>query len=282
MKITILEPKGYCAGVNQAISLALSIKEKHPRQAINVLGMLVHNSYVIAFLKQHGIGMIENIEDAPAESVLIFTAHGHEKEHEQIAREKKLIIYDAVCPLVKKNLSAIIKEEKHHHQVIYIGYVSHPETAAATSYTSNIFVYPIDDEFNFDAVIDPSPLVINQTTLNFLSLNEIHQEIKKHFPNARFTNEICQATRSRQEALFHLDEDVDAIIIVGSEKSSNAKRLYEIALSRHPEIDVLLIENPEQLPRTLLKNKKHIVISSSASTPLSLIEEIQNSLANIK
>lgn len=282
MKITILEPKGYCAGVNHAIELALSARKNHPLLMVNVLGMLVHNSYVIAYLKQHEIGLIKNIHDAPNGSVIIFTAHGHENKDEQIAKEKDLIIYDAICPLVKKNLATIAKEKENHHQVIYIGYPSHPETVAAISSNANAYLYSIGQSFDYDAITDVSPLIINQTTLNILSLKDIHRDIETHIPQARFQDEICRATRSRQEALLQLEKDVDAVIVVGSEKSSNAKRLYEVAQSAHPEIDVFLIENTTQLSKEVLKTKSHIVISSSASAPLSLIEEIRNALFNLK
>ncbi len=282
MKITILEPKGYCAGVNHAIELALSARKNHPFLMVNVLGMLVHNSYVIAFLKQHDIGLINNIHDAPNGSVIIFTAHGHENKDEQMAKEKGLIIYDAICPLVKKNLETIAKEKENHHQVIYIGYPSHPETAAAISSNTNVYLYSIGQTFDYRVISDSSPLIINQTTLNILSLKDIHHDIKTHIPQARFQDEICRATRNRQEALLQLEEDVDAIIVVGSGKSSNAKRLYEIARVTHPQIDAFLIEEATQLSKEALKAKRHIVLSSSASTPLSLIEEIRNEIANLK
>ena len=282
MKITILEPKGYCAGVNHAIELALSARKTRPLLMVNVLGMLVHNSYVISFLKQHDIGLIKNIHDAPNGSVIIFTAHGHEKKDEQIAKEKDLVIYDAICPLVKKNLITIAKEKENHHQVIYIGYPSHPETIAAIFSNTNVYLYSIGQAFDYHIISDKAPLIINQTTLNILSLKDIHHDIEIHIPQARFQNEICRATRSRQEALLQLEKDVDAIIVVGSEKSSNAKRLYEIAISSHPQIDAFLIENTTQLPKEVLKTKRHIVISSSASAPLSLIEEIRNELVNLK
>ncbi|MFA7032103.1 MAG: 4-hydroxy-3-methylbut-2-enyl diphosphate reductase, partial [Bacilli bacterium] len=113
MKVTILEPKGYCAGVNNAISLALKIKDKYPRQIVTVLGMLVHNSYVTSFLKEKGIDMVDNINDI-SRGVVIFTAHGHRQEWEDIAKEKGLIIYDAICPLVKKNILSIVNESDHH------------------------------------------------------------------------------------------------------------------------------------------------------------------------
>lgn len=282
MKITILEPKGYCAGVSQAIEHALKARQENPDKVVNVLGMLVHNSYVIAFLKQRDIGMIDDIADAPQGSVVVFTAHGHEKSAEEKARERKLIIYDAVCPLVKKNLTTIAKEKERGHQVIYIGYRSHPETIAALSSNENVHLYAIKEGVDFSRIEDVSPLIINQTTLNILSLKEMHEDIKKHLPLARFQDEICRATRSRQEALLTLSEDVDAIIVVGSQKSSNAKRLYEIAKEKHPGMDVFLLEDYKQLPVATLKGKKHIAISSSASTPLSIIEEIKTELLIIR
>ena len=281
MKVTILEPKGYCAGVNNAISLALKIKTKHSRQPVTVLGMLVHNSYVTDFLKEKGINMIDDINNI-SRGVVIFAAHGHRQEWENIAQEKGLIIYDAICPLVKKNLQSIIDETHNQHQIIYIGYRSHPETVAALSYSSSIVLYDINQTFDYQLITDESPLVINQTTLNYLSLKDTHAHILSHLPHARIENEICNATRTRQEAILNIKEDVDAIIVIGDHHSSNSRRLFEIAKMKYPRIDSYLVEDVSQLDPSLLKNKNHIAISSGASTPLFLIDEVYHYLLNLK
>lgn len=283
MKVTILKPTGYCSGVNHAISLALVAKKEHPDQPVFVYGMLVHNSFVIAFLKENGIETVFDINEISPDSVVVFTAHGHEKKLDQIALDKHLIVYDAICPLVKTNLLLIEQEEHQGHDIIYIGYPSHPESTAAISYSSFIYLYDISHgDFDFSLIHDSSPLVINQTTLNFLSLEKIHQTIKEKIPSARFANEICRATRDRQEAVINLNDDVDAIVVVGDPKSSNTKRLFEIAKTSHPQIFSCLVEDAKQLPLSDLSNKKHIAISSGASTPKAIIDVISETLQNIK
>ena len=192
--------------------------------------------------------------------------HRYNEKSAEEKHEKKLITMMLVCPLVKKNLTTIAKE-KNDAKVIYIVTALIPRHRSLSS-NENVHLYAIKEGVDFSRIEDV-PHIINQTTLNILSLKEMHEDIKKHLPLARFQDEICRATRSRQEALLTLSEDVDAIIVVGSQKSSNAKRLYEIAKEKHPGMDVFLLEDYKQLPVATLKGKKHIAISSSASTPLS-------------
>ena len=280
MKVEILKPKGYCAGVNNAIKMALKAREENPDKEVYVLGMLVHNNFVVKDLEAHNIRSTNDIHSIPNGSVLIFSAHGHKRELDAIAKEKDLIIYDSICPKVQSNITLIEKNLKIGHQIIYIGLEGHPEAEACLSLNSEVILYNKNVLKNYQLISDDSPLVINQTTLNYLEIKHIHEEILKAFPHARIVDEICASTRHRQEAITQLDDDVDLIIVVGDVNSSNTRRLLEISQTSHPCIDSLMISSADELDLSILQNKNHIVISSGASTPENIIDEVYNKIVN--
>ena len=280
MKVTILKPKGYCAGVDRAIRIALKARQDNPYKDVYVLGMLVHNHHVSNMLKENNIKLVENMDDVKDSSVIVFNADGHTKIDEEVAQKKNLIIYDAICPKVESNLHKIENEIKNHHQIIYIGQYHHHETQVALSLSKDIILYDDKNGIDWNKLKDDSPFVLNQTTLNSIEIINLYNDIKNHVPAARISNEICPTTRLRQQAIRDV-KDVDAIIVVGDQVSSNSKRLYEIASSSHPSIFVCMISDANELPINNLKNKKHIAISSGASTPSDVIDEIYHRLVNL-
>lgn len=281
MLVEILQPRGYCAGVNNAIRIALTAKSEHPDKEAYVLGMLVHNNFVVNALEKKGIHTALDINDIPEGEVIIYTAHGHDKRLDQIATEKSLIIYDAVCPKVRSNHLLIEKELKDNHQIIYIGLSGHPETVGAISVDSNVLLYDVKKGFDYALLKDNSPLVINQTTLNVMELKDIHKDILSRVPGARITDEICSSTRKRQEAIKEIGDDVDMIIVVGDQKSSNSNRLLEVAKLSHPQIESIMISDASGLDVERIRNKKHIVISSGASTPDEIIDAIYDKINSL-
>lgn len=288
MKVTLLSPKGYCAGVTNAIKIAYQAKSEHPDVPVYILGMLVHNQIVIDELNNAGIttlhresisdeALLESLDDG---SVVVFSAHGHKKQLDELAKEKHFIVYDATCERVKHNLLIIEEELNNNHQVIYIGHKNHPEALAALSLGDNVFFYDIKSDFNFKQVKDKSPLVINQTTLNTKELKELYIDIIIHKPKARIEDEICGTNRLRQEALINLKEDVDLIIIIGDRASSNTNRLLEIATSSHPNTKALLVSSLEEVEKIDLPYH-HVAVASGASTPVTEIDKIVNYLKTL-
>ena len=282
--ITLLKPIGHCFGVINAINLAKEVKDKHKDKNIYVFGLLVHNEEVVASLLEYGIKTIEvNKEKAleqlnqfSKDDVIIFTAHGHPKEYETILENNGVIYYDATCIRVKECFN-IIRDAK---EVIYIGKKGHPETNAALTMNKNAHLYDIKESFDYSNVKTNSPLVINQTTLSFLELANIHQEIKEHLPLAIFNDEICNATLLRQKAIQELGDDVDTIIIVGSNKSSNTMKLYEIAQSSHPNKQVLLISCVDELKHKQI-TFQNAVIASGTSTSIEAINRVKEYLSTL-
>ena len=280
MKITILKPKGYCAGVARAIEIALKARKEHLDKNVYVLGMLVHNHHVSELLKKNNVLIINSLDDIKDGSVIVFNADGHTEEEMNKAIEKNLIIYDAVCPKVLNNLNKIKDELSKGHQIIYIGQSHHQETQIALSISKDVILYDDKEGINYSLVKDDSPFVLNQTTLNSLDIVNLYKDITNHIPNARISNEICPTTRLRQQAVYNV-KDVDAIIVVGDNMSSNSKRLYEIAKFAHPNIDVVMVSDLSQLDLNQFKNKNNIAISSGASTPSDVIDEIYEALINL-
>ena len=280
MKVSILQPKGYCAGVARAINIALQARREHPELDVSVLGMLVHNHHVSKLLNEHNITIANSLNEIKDNSVIVFNADGHTAEQLELAHQKGLIIYDAVCPKVESNLKKIVNEISEGHQVIYIGQKHHQETQIALALSPRVVLYDDKEGIDYSLIDDDSPFVLNQTTLNSVEIINLYNDIKNHIPNARISNEICPTTRQRQEAV-QLVKDVDAIIVVGDQVSSNSKRLYEIAQAFHKDAFVCMVSDVNELPLEELQNKNHIAISSGASTPSDVIDIIYDKLISL-
>ena len=282
--ITLLKPIGHCFGVLKAIEIAKETKEKYKDKNIYVFGLLVHNEEVVKELNKIGVKTIEFNQDNALEKlkqftkndVVIFTAHGHPLQYETILKENDVVFVDATCSKVKACFD-VIKAAK---EVIYIGKSGHPETVAALTMNKNAHLYDINREFDYDVLKTEDPLVINQTTLSFLELDRIHQEIKNRLPRAVFNEEICNATLLRQEAIYKLSDDVDTIIIVGSKKSSNTMKLFEIANNVHPNKQIVLVNNVDEL-RGYNLSFKVAVIASGTSTSIETIARVKDYLKSI-
>ena len=284
MIVKLIQPQGYCAGVTNAIKLAYKAKEDNPDKNIYILGKLVHNQSVTDELTKAGIvtleceSEVETLNKLNKGDVIIFTAHGHDEKLDEIAKEKGLLIYDATCPKVKSNLIKIKKEIADNHQVIYIGQKGHKEAKAALSVSDKVSLYDTKLLINYQLITDNNPLVINQTTLNFLALKDIHNDILSHIENARIADEICDATRKRQEAILNIEKDTDLVIIVGASYSSNTQKLVELAKSHLKDATTVLVENVDEVKKLDLAKYKKAAISSGASTPNYIVQEIYNYL----
>ena len=282
MKIVdIIKPIGQCYGVNNAIQIAKQAAVDNPNKRVNIFGLLVHNNDVKKELEGLNIKTIE-VEDGEEINILksfkkddlvIFTAHGHPKKYEEILNNLGVRFIDTTCPIVQKSFD-LIKQAK---ETIYIGKNGHPETKAALTMNEQVHLYDINSGIDFSKILTNDPLVINQTTLSFLELEEIHKDIKKHIENAQILDEICNVTMLRQKAIRNISNDVEVIIVVGSKKSSNTLKLFEVAKNFHIGKHILFVENVNELNEDLSKYNR-FAITGGTSTPLSKIEEIKRYL----
>ena len=283
--ITLLKPIGHCFGVLQAIEIAKETRKKYVDKNIYVFGLLVHNEEVVKELESNDIKTIEMNEDTAVEllnkftpnDVVIFTAHGHPEIYEDVLKKNNVTYVDATCKKVKECFNAI----KAAKEVIYIGKNHHPETVAALTMNKNTHLYDISSgSFNYDDLKTNNPLVINQTTLSFLELDAIHKEIKNKLPHAIFHDEICDATLLRQKAIQKIDNNIDTIIIVGSKRSSNTMKLYDIAKKMHTDKQIILVNKVDELKEYKLDNK-NVAITSGTSTSIEAINQIKNYLSSL-
>ena len=282
--ITLLKPIGHCFGVLKAIEIAKVTKQKYKDKNVYVFGLLVHNEEVVKSLENLGIKTVEmNEENAldllnkfNKDDVVIFTAHGHPEAYEKVLKNNGVTFVDATCKKVKDCFNVI----KDAEEVIYIGKSHHPETVAALTMNKNTHLYDIISGFNFAELKTDHPLVINQTTLSFLELESIHQDIKNRLPNAIIYDEICDATLLRQRAIEKIDDDIDTIIIVGSKRSSNTMKLYDIAKKAHPNKQIVMVASEEELINQNIKFK-NASIASGTSTPYETIAKIKEYLENL-
>ncbi len=289
MEIIKIKPIGYCYGVINAINLALKIKDEYKDNNVYLFGQIVHNNDVTNMLLKHGIKTLDTtnqdkealLKSFSKDDIVIFSAHGHDKKFDQILLSSGVKYFDATCPKVNKN-NELIKKEVKDNKVIFIGKKNHPETEASLSISSNVILYDIKEKLDYSLIDVPSPLVVNQTTLSFLEIEDIHLDIKKHFPQAKIIDEICDATRLRQEKIVSLKEDIDAFIIIGSNKSSNTSKLYEIARNKYQDsLPVLKVENLDDLKKYDLKGIKKVALASGTSTPISIVEEMETYLKGV-
>ena len=282
--VTLLKPIGHCFGVIKAIELAREISSKYKDKQIYVFGLLVHNEEVTEYLSSLGVKTVDTSIDNPLnllkkftkDDIVIFTAHGHPQVYEDILNSNGVTFFDATCSKVKECFNQI----KEADEVIYIGKAHHPETEAALTMNKNAHLYDINNGFDYSSLKTDHPLVINQTTLSFLELETIHNEIKDKLPNAIFAEEICNATLLRQKAISELDDSVDTIIIVGSKKSSNTMKLFDVAKAKHPNKQILLVNNVNELKGYDL-SFKNAVVASGTSTSIQTINEIKEYLNSL-
>lgn len=284
MKINKISPQGYCGGVSNALHQIESILDDTSiPKPIYMLGSVIHNAYVIHKLQQKGLILIENktkkrieLLDEINSGTVIFSAHGVSKEVYQKAQLKKLYIIDTTCPKV-----AIIAKQMEQHlnegfTCAYIGMKYHPECEGILGISDSIILIETMDDIR-KLPSNKSLYITNQTTLSVLDTKEIYDAIKIKFPHAILDNKICNATTVRQEAISN-QEKVDLCIIVGDTHSSNTKKL--VLAGKNANINTILVENVKDLYHMDLSEIKSVSISSGASTPNELVDEIIDYLKN--
>ena len=287
MKIEILEPYGYCVGVDRAINMAYKCKEEHPNQKVAVLGMLVHNQDTLNELSKAGIKTLyqedTSLEDlidiVDADSIVILTAHGHSKAVEEKLRDRNITFIDATCPFVTMTENMITKSVLENRDVLYLGKKNHPEANAALSISDKVhLVEPKHAQLGAKYV---RPLVISQTTFSKAEIAYAINQIKKEVKDAEVVESICNASTLRQSALRNLSKDVELIYVVGGKNSNNTRTLFEIASESHPKAKVFMIQNASEINKKDLLGLNYIAISSGASTPKEITLQVKEKIKSL-
>ena len=277
-EIKMVEPQGYCGGVLKAISTAKKCRENNPNEKITILGNLVHNKYVRQALEYYKIDTIDNKNETRLEllnhiqsGIVIFTAHGVSKSVYQKAIEKGLKIVDATCPFVAQTQKIVEEKCKEGYTVFYIGKNKHPE--AESIYSSNQNVILIENE-NIPDISNKEIFVTNQTTMSIMDIQSIFKKIKEKYPNAQFHDEICNATRVRQEAILNLKgQNYDILIVVGDPTSNNTQQLANIGQIAQIK-KIIKAETVNDIDLDKIEDYAKIAITSGASTPTYLTRQI--------
>ena len=275
MHLYLAVPRGFCAGVVRAIDIVNKSLELFG-SPIYVKHQIVHNKYVVADLEKKGAITVENIDDVPANSTVIFSAHGSPPKDYELAKSKKIKIIDATCPLVTKVHNEAIKYSKEGRKIILIGHRGHQEVVGTMGQTDMLL---IDDreKNNIPELDNSEPVaVLSQTTLSIDDTKEISKTLKQKYKNSIIRNDICYAVTNRQNAVKKLATLVDIIIVVGSDTSSNCVRLKEMSESCGTKS--ILVNSVTEIKKMNLTKYSKIGITSGASTPEVLIDEFINYL----
>ena len=283
IKILLSAPRGFCAGVERAIEIVeKALKIYGP--PVYVRHEIVHNKRVVNNLSSKGAIFVQELDQIPPGAVTIFSAHGVAQKIEDTAKDRKLPILDATCPLVAKVHREGQRYSSKGYEVILIGHEGHPEVEGTMGRISGdvYLVSNTEDVFKLK-VRNPNKLsYISQTTLSVDDTKVVIEALKKRFPSIEGPDvkDICYATQNRQSAVRDLVDHVDLILVVGAKNSSNSNRLRD--LGEESGVDTYLIETADDLDRKWFDNVESIGISSGASTPDELVKEVIKRISSFR
>jgi len=282
-EIKLANPRGFCAGVDRAIDIVNRALEIYG-SPVYVKHEVVHNKFVVEDLKKRGAIFVEEINQIPDGSLVVFSAHGVSNQVEEDTKSRNLQYFDATCPLVTKVHMEVIRHARSEKDIILIGHEGHPEVEGTmgrhiNTDFSNIYLVQDDKEAAEIEVSKPYELaLVTQTTLSVDDTKSIINILKSRFPNIKVpkNDDICYATQNRQDAVKQLALESDYMIVVGSVNSSNSNRLKELA--EKCGCKAVLIDEFDELNLTDLDGCKTISITAGASAPEERVQEIAYAL----
>ncbi|HIF9385844.1 TPA: 4-hydroxy-3-methylbut-2-enyl diphosphate reductase [Photobacterium damselae] len=285
MKILLANPRGFCAGVDRAISIVERALEMY-QPPIYVRHEVVHNRFVVEGLKQRGAIFVEELSEVPDDNIVIFSAHGVSQTVRNEAKARQLTVFDATCPLVTKVHMEVARASRKHMEVVLIGHAGHPEVEGTMGqYSSDeggmyLVENPDDVQALRDKVKDPSNLhFVSQTTLSVDETSDVINTLRQVFPAIQGPrkDDICYATQNRQDAVREMAKNVDVMIVVGSKNSSNSNRLRELA--EKLGTPGYLTDCADDIDPNWLSDVQTVGVTAGASAPEELVNQI---IARIK
>lgn len=275
MRIVLANPRGFCAGVHMAIQVVEQLLELVD-EPVYVYHDIVHNTHVVRRFEDRGVVFVEDIEEIPAGSYVVFSAHGVSPQVRTAAAERNLKSIDATCPLVTKVHMEAIRYAKRGYQILLVGHADHQEiigTRGEAPEQTQVVESPAD--IPHLTIHDQTKLVyLTQTTLSTDDAAIIINALKQAFPSIQAppTEDICYATTNRQHAVRELAPSCDLTIVVGSTTSSNSKRLTEI--SQNVGTPGVLVDDVVHLDRSLLEGVDRVLVTAGASVPEDLVQQL--------
>jgi 4-hydroxy-3-methylbut-2-enyl diphosphate reductase len=274
VKIILANPRGFCAGVNMAIESL--------ERALDLFGAplyvyheIVHNKYVVERFQRRGVAFVESLEEVPVGAPLLYSAHGVSPQIREQARARKLQAIDATCPLVTKVHLEAVKYAKEGYTIVLIGHEGHDEVIGTMGEAPDrmILVETADDVERL--TITPDKIAyLTQTTLSVDDANIVIAALRRKFPHIANPpkDDICYATQNRQDAVRQLAAGTDLVLVLGSQNSSNSRRLQEIASSLGPHAH--LIDAVDEIQPEWLAGVQTVLITAGASAPEDLVQEV--------
>ena len=285
IKVLLSNPRGFCAGVDRAIGIVERALAMHGAP-IYVRHEVVHNRFVVEDLEKKGAVFVENLDEVPQNSILIFSAHGVSHAVRREAADRKLKVFDATCPLVTKVHVEVAKMRKEGKEIIMIGHQGHPEVEGTMGQIEGkdkgMYLVEAEEDVETLKVKNEDNLAyVTQTTLSVDDAARIVDALKKRFPmiTGPKKDDICYATQNRQDAVKKMVNQCDLVIVVGSPNSSNSNRLCEVA--RNANVEAYMVDRAEQLQESWFLGKKNIGITAGASAPEILVQQVISRLKQI-
>jgi 4-hydroxy-3-methylbut-2-en-1-yl diphosphate reductase len=274
-KLLLAAPRGYCAGVDRAVQTVERALEQHGRP-VYVRKQIVHNKHVVEGLLARGAIFVEDVNEVPEGALTVFSAHGISPKVRSDAEARSLRTIDATCPLVTKVHREAVRFAGEGYTIVLVGHAGHEEVEGTTGEAPEKIVL-VESEQDVDAlqIDDPDRVAyITQTTLSVDETGAIVRRLQERFPNivGPRTDDICYATTNRQAAVKQMARDCDLMLVIGSRNSSNSVRLVEVA--RDFGAEAYLIDNAGEVREQWLEGKRVVGISSGASAPEHLVQEL--------
>ncbi|HEY1685193.1 MAG TPA: 4-hydroxy-3-methylbut-2-enyl diphosphate reductase [Tepidisphaeraceae bacterium] len=275
MKILLANPRGFCAGVNMAIECVEEVL-KARGAPVYVYHEIVHNRHVVQGLQKKGVTFVDHIADVPPGSMLVYSAHGISPEIRRQAKARNLVEIDATCPLVTKVHMEVLRYAKRGYTIIFIGHRAHDEAVGTVGEAPDRIrvVESEQDVEQLDIPQDEKIAYVTQTTLSLYDAERIMKVLKKKFPNIINPpkEDICYATTNRQNAVMEISPEVDVVLVVGSQNSSNSRRLVETAQTAGRR--AYLIDDASEVDFTWFNPNDTVLVTAGASAPDHLVHEL--------
>ncbi|MGH7778244.1 MAG: 4-hydroxy-3-methylbut-2-enyl diphosphate reductase [Candidatus Binataceae bacterium] len=280
-KIILAEPRGFCAGVDRAVEAVRGALRSYGRP-LYVRHQIVHNRFVLEALEAEGAIFVDSLDAVPEGQRVIFSAHGVAPSEWDRAKDRRLRVIDATCPLVTKVHDEVERYANEGRTVVLVGHQGHEEVKGTLGVApGKVVLVGSVEEARACEISDPSRCAaVTQTTLSVDDTREIMETLKQRFPAMLTpkTDDICYATQNRQNAVKELVAVSDAVLVVGSKQSSNANRLVEVARQRGAR--AFLVDSLADVEEQMLTGVKALGLTASASSPEWLVEEIIGAFAN--
>jgi 4-hydroxy-3-methylbut-2-enyl diphosphate reductase len=275
MKIILANPRGFCAGVNMAIECVDTVL-KHQGAPVYVYHEIVHNKHVVDDFESRGVTFVNSIEEVPAGATVVYSAHGVSPMIRNTSKDRNLVEIDATCPLVTKVHAEVKGFARKGYTIIFIGHKDHDEAVGTVGEApdSIIVVESEEDVQRLSFPPDAKLAFVTQTTLSLLDAKAVVGALQKKFPGITPPpkDDICYATTNRQMAVKHLGGEAELVLVVGSQNSSNSKRLVEMAHQEGKQ--AYLIDDESELDPGWLEGVNCVFVTAGASAPERLVEAL--------